>query len=333
MNIVTRIARRLAGNRAELAAMKTEIGRVRKELQDLTSSIQGVRRDLEILPQVVGAQRHDGKWRSIFRSQLSALLRAKYIAGRAELTTTASLRVKRFRLRSQNEEDGLILAILDSVGVARRTFVEIGSGGSGGNSAVLAHELGWAGLMVEASKHGAATARERFRHNPRVVVLHKSATFENINSLIKQAGFGGEVDLLSIDVDSTDYWLFDALDIDRIVRPRLIVTEYNAHFGPTRAVTLPNDKRPFAAPKPYFGASLAALTKVAERKGYRLLLCEENGVNAFFLRNDLARALPGVRPEEAYRQMRRRIGSDEDEPHVEDVFGLVEEHGLPLVEV
>jgi len=83
-------------------------------------------------------------------------------------------------------------------------FMEIGSGGSGGNSAVLAHELGWTGLMVEASKHGAATARERFRHNPPVVVLHKFATSENINSLIKQAGFAGEVDFLSIDVDSID---------------------------------------------------------------------------------------------------------------------------------
>ena len=72
---------------------------------------------------------------------------------------------------------------------------------------------------------------------------------------------------------------------------------------------------------------------MAERKGYRLVLCEENGVNAFFLRNDLAPVIPGVRPEDAYRQMRRRVGSDEDEPHVEDVFGLAEAHGLPLVEV
>ena len=64
-------------------------------------------------------------------------------------------------------------------------FMEIGSGGSGATLAVLAHELGWTGLMVEASKHGAATARERFRHNPPVVVLHKFATCENINSLIK----------------------------------------------------------------------------------------------------------------------------------------------------
>ena len=98
-------------------------------------------------------------------------------------------------------------------------------------------------------------------------------------------------------------------------------------------MTLPNGPRPAGAPKPYFGASLSALTKVAERKGFRLVLCEENGVNAFFLRNDLAPSLPGVSPEQAYRQMRRRIASDEDEPHVEDVFGLAAEHGLPLVEV
>ena len=65
---------------------------------------------------------------------------------------------------------------------------------------------------------------------------------------------------------------------------------------------------------------------MAERKGYRLVLCEENGVNAFFLRNDLAPTIPSVRLEDAYRQMRRRVGSDEDEPHVEDVFSLAEAH-------
>ena len=252
MNIVWRIVRRLAAARPEIDSMAIDIQRLRKEMRALARSARGIRRSLELLPQLQSAQKQDAKWRSIFRAQLSALLRAQYVAGRAELTTTASLRVKRFRLRSQNEEDGLVLGILDSAGVKRRMFVEIGSGGSGGNSAVLAHELGWAGLMVEASKHGSATARERFRHNPPVVVLHKFATSENINSLIKQAGFAGEVDLLSIDVDSIDYWLFDALDVGRVIQPRLIVAEYNAHFGPTRAVTLPNSRRPDAAPKPYF---------------------------------------------------------------------------------
>jgi len=335
MNIVKRVARRLAGDgdAPAIAKLTSEIVQLRREVQRLSRAQDGLRAELKILPKIVTAQRNDGKWRSIFRAQLGALVRLQYVAARPELTTIASLRARRFRLHSQNEEDGLVLALLDAAGVGRRAFVEIGSGGTGGNSAVLADELGWEGLMVEASKRGAAVATELFRHNRGVAVVRTFATPENINQLIADAGCGGDVALLSIDVDSIDYWLFDALDVAGLVQPRVIVTEYNAHFGPTRAVTLPNAPRPASAPKPYFGASLTALTKVAERKGYRLVLCEENGINAFFLRNGLAPELPGARPEDAYRPMRRRLGADEDEPVIEDVYALAAAAGLPIVEV
>ena len=38
----------------------------------------------------------------------------------------------------------------------------------------------------------------------------------------------------------------------------------------------------------YYGASLGALQALAERKGYRLVHTELSGVNAFFVRADLA---------------------------------------------
>lgn len=330
MNIVKRALDKLT--RQDSSAVVDEIAHLRKEVRHLASLLEEIRAGQEMLPKIISAQRNDAKWRSIFRMQLSSLVRANYVSQRPELTEGAGIRARRFRLRSQHEEDGLVLALLDAAGIAGRKFIEIGSGGSGGNSAVLAYDLGWSGLMIEASKRGAAVAAELFRHNPGVTVLQKFATAENINSLIMQSGFGGEIDLLSIDVDSIDYWLFDALDTKR-VQPRLIVAEYNAHFGPNARVTLPNAPKPENAPKPYFGASLGALARVAKHKGYRLVLCEDYGVNAFFLRNDLAPAIPGVKAGAAYRPMRRRIGADEDEPHVEDVFALAAAAGLPLVEV
>ena len=99
----------------------------------------------------------------------------------------------------------------------------------------------------------------------------------------------GEVDLMSIDIDSCDYWLLEALEA---CSPRVLIMEYNALFGPKRAVTLPNAPLPYQRPKGYFGASLAALEKMAAKKGYRLVLCEEKGVNAFFLRNNVAWSIP-----------------------------------------
>ena len=42
----------------------------------------------------------------------------------------------------------------------------------------------------------------------------------------------------------------------------------------------------------YYGASLAALCKLADRKGYGLVGCNANGLNAFFVRRDALAASP-----------------------------------------
>ncbi len=113
-------------------------------------------------------------------------------------------------------------------------------------------------------------------------------------------GFTGDVDLLSLDVDGNDYWVWQALTA---CSGRVVVLEYNSMFGPDRAVTIPYDPKfnrrdhRFC----YFGASLAALTKLSASKGYRLVAVEPTGVNAFFLRDDIAPAIPAVDPAAAYR--------------------------------
>lgn len=316
---------------AELKRLREEVRGLRHDVTTLREVVEQVRSNEKVLRDIVAAQKNDGKWRSIFRRQLAALVRLQYLATR--VPAPQALLARRFRLRSQNEEDGMILALLDAVGVATRRFVEIGSGGTGGNSAVLAYDMGWSGLMVEASPRGAAVARELYRHNPGVTVLQKFATADNVNSLLRSfTGEEPEVDLLSIDVDSIDYWLLDALNT-KVCKPRVLVLEYNAHFGPTRAVTVPNGPVPADRPKSYFGASLAALAVAARRKGYRLVACEDSGINAFFVRKGLAPDLPAREPADVYRPMLKRIGSDEDAPYVEDVFALAAEKGLPLVDL
>ena len=51
----------------------------------------------------------------------------------------------------------------------------------------------------------------------------------------------------------------------------------------------------------YFGASLGALRRVGREKGYRLVHTDVTGVNAFFVREELAAPLPAdeVAPERA----------------------------------
>lgn len=283
----------------------------------------------EAVDKLLEAQKQDEKWRSIFRRQLNAVIRQFYLSD-GDVPAAHALAGKRFRLRSQNEEDGVILALLKAGGLKTRRFVEIGSGSTGGNSAILAAEFGWSGLMVDASRKAIEQAKTTFGSNPGVKAVRAFVSPDNINSLVTEHGFAGEVDLLSIDIDSIDYWILEALTA---CAPRVLVMEYNALFGPTRALTLPNAPKPDDAPKGYSGASLAALEKLAGRKGYRLVLCEEAGINAFFLRKDIAPDIPGLTSEQAWRPWIDKHDATGLRHKDIDIFDVVQQRGLPLVEV
>lgn len=274
-------------------------------------------------------QKREDRFRRRTRQQLDALMR--YVAlERSGLAAPGSINGRRFRLYSQNEEDGVTLALLAAAGVTTRTFVEIGSGQSGGNSAVLALDLGWSGLMVEGHRPHVRALRRLMAPHPGVTVLCEYVTSAGFNTLLKTHGLAGEIDFLSIDIDSIDYWLLDAL---KQVSPRVLVMEYNAHFGPRRAVTLPDAEIPSPRPKGYFGASLAALEKRARGKGYRLVLCETSGVNAYFLRNDVAPQIPGLTAEAAYRPPADATDYLDDDVKGIDIYAVIEQRGLPLVSV
>lgn len=236
------------------------------------------------------------------------------------------LMVQRFRLSSQNQEDGITLALLNEAGVTNRRFVEIGSGLSGGNSGFLANELGWTGLMVDGDAAHMVQVGRRF---PQVTAVGAWVTRENINELITGHGFGGDVDLFSLDLDGNDYWIWEAMTA---CTPRVVILEYNSMFGPARAVTVPYDPqfdrrrhRPF-----YYGASLAALARLGATKGYRLVAVEPTGVNAFFLRNDVAAHIPACEPGRAYRILEKY---DVMMQQGADVFRYAAQEGLGIVDI
>src|SRR5687768_3200402 len=229
----------------------------------------------EAVDKLLVAQKQDERWRAIFRRQMNAVIRHFYLD--ADIPAPFAIAGQRFRLRSQNEEDGIILALMKAGGLKTRRFVEIGSGSTGGNAATLAADFGWSGLMVDASRKAIEQATMTFAFNPGVKAVRAMVTPATIDRLIAEHGFTGEIDLFSIDVDSIDYWLLDAMTA---CSPRVLIMEYNALFGPSRAVSLPNAPKPADAPKGYSGASLAAIEALARRKGYRLVLCEESGIRS-----------------------------------------------------
>ncbi len=210
---------------------------------------------------------------------------------------------------SQNGEDGLILFLLSRTGAGRHFVVEIGiEDGRECNSANLILNLGWQACLIETSAQWVKSAERYFRDcraDQRVTLLHAPASAENINDLLAQGQVPEEIDVLSIDIDSNDYWLWSAIDT---IMPRIVVIEYNASFGPDRSVTVPYDTSPAPRPQFYHGASLLALCRLGRGKGYILAGCDSRGVNAFFVREDLAvnGGIPAVPHTTAFRPHFRR---------------------------
>jgi hypothetical protein len=187
-----------------------------------------------------------------------------------------------YKIYSQNEEDGMIAEVFRRIGHGSKRFIEFGvQDGLECNTALLLLQ-GWRGAWIEASEASAARARAHFQGYP-VEIVADLVTVDNADALMARLSHGEELDLLSIDVDSVDYWIWDAI---RSVRPRLVVIEYNAALPPPISLTMALPGRPWDGGN-YMGASLTALERLGRTKGYCLVGCSLAGVNAFFVRDDL----------------------------------------------
>jgi hypothetical protein len=211
-----------------------------------------------------------------------------------------------YKVYSQNDEDGIIAEIFRRIGATSRSFVEFGvESGVECNSVKLLIE-GWRGLWIESNSASAGAIRDNFAPfiaENKLVLQESRVTAENINALIGQGGFAGEIDLLSIDIDGNDYCVWKAIDV---VDPRVVVIEYNATLRPPMALVVPYRADAQWDGSNYYGASLEALVRLAAAKNYRLVGCSIAGVNAFFVRRDLTadRFLEPATAEEHYEPPR-----------------------------
>jgi len=221
----------------------------------------------------------------------------------ADLGQKIAIRNAEFKVFSKHGGDGILLYIFSKVGVTNRTFVEMGvEDGQECNTANLSLNFGWQGILIDANKESLEGARRFYQEKlgknaSKVQIAPCFITVDNINKLLIDNGFRGEIDLLSIDIDGNDYWVWKAIDA---VRPRVVAAEYNASFG-LNSITIKYNPNFHYGADLYFGASLRALAKLAEEKGYILVGCDFNGHDAFFVRKDVAEGrLAELSPEEAF---------------------------------
>ncbi len=204
------------------------------------------------------------------------------------------------KIYSQFGEDGILETIFNKIGTTNKRFIEIGiEDGKECNTRHLVKK-GWAGRMIEGNKKESKLARNLYQQYP-VGIINTFVTQLNINNYIKE-----ELDLLSIDIDGSDYWIWSEIE----VKPRVVVIEYNSTFG-SKPITIPYSDKPRKEKHPdwlYHGAGLKALIILGDSKGYSLVYA--NGTNAFFVRKDIKK-IKRLSFKKAYKENlgRRRWGN------------------------
>lgn len=239
-------------------------------------------REMRTSPQSKVAQRH------LFNYYRNLATRGTYIP----------LQETGYRVFSQFEEDGKLLYIFAAMGIARGSFVDIGAGdGINSNCANLALNFGWTGVFVDGSIKCSESGRAFYDSHPDSWAyppkfVQAIVNSENINNILRSSGTSPEPELMSIDIDGNDYWVWNAIDC---ITPKVVIIETQVAFGMRNIVVPYNKDYRYPGDHPdYFGASPFAMAKLANQKGYRLVGANQYGFNAIYVRRGWAE---GVLPE------------------------------------
>lgn len=192
-----------------------------------------------------------------------------------------------YQVFSQNGEDGIIAEIFKRIGTTNNYFVEFGvQDGLETNSTYLLLN-NWKGLWLEGNIKWVKKLKNNFKfliEKNILTVGHNFITAENIESIFETNNVPKEFDMLSIDIDGNDLYVWKEI---KNYSPRLVVIEYNSMYPADIKWAIKYDAEKFWNGTSHFNASLKMYEELAKEKEYSLVACNFAGNNAFFVRNDL----------------------------------------------
>ena len=260
-----------------------------KFIQDIFDTIRGkhmkkLRKEIITLEQMVQKKLYSGgqRWELELEKRLHNPL---YLEGYG------------YKVFSQNDEDGIIDEIFHRIGTTNKRFIEFGVQDGMESNAHLLLLTGWSGLWIEGSSQYCSYIREKFKtslEKKKLSLLNAFITRENINSLFVDAGFSDEIDFLSVDIDGNDWHILQAILQGKKISPRVICVEYNALIPPAHDLDDESTDWIMEYVEDWQwkgddcqGASLSAFYHLGKKYGYTLVGTSLQGVNAFFVRDDL----------------------------------------------
>lgn len=195
-----------------------------------------------------------------------------------------------FKCFSQWGEDGIIDYLIENLSIENKTFIEFGvENYSEANTKFLLMSRNWDGFILDSSSKNIEDIKNSDLYwKYELTAKANFITKENINIILEQSNFKKKIGLLSIDIDGNDYWVWKEIkDFD----PSIVIIEYNARLGNEKNYVVPY-KKDFERNKAhysgiYYGASIQALVKLGNEKGYAFICCNNAGNNLFFVKRDL----------------------------------------------
>ena len=136
---------------------------------------------------------------------------------------------------SQTGEDGIIEKIFSIIPATTRCCAEFGAwdGKEFSNTWNLIHNRNWRAVLIEADQDRYAELVDNNRGRQDVLCLNKKVDLEGpdcLDNILAGTDIPVEFDLLSIDIDGNDYYVWESLVN---YRPKLVIIEFN--------LTIPND--------------------------------------------------------------------------------------------
>ena len=185
---------------------------------------------------------------------------------------------------SQNGEDGVILRIAELLEINTARFVEFGAhnGIDMSNCRNLLLNHGWCGVFIEGNQTIFSDLLRNYYGNSDVLLLNyyvsgHAQSDESLDNILKKHSVPTQdIEIVSIDVDSIDYHIFDSI---HGFNPSLYIIEFNPTIANDIYFVQANTSEVMQ------GCSLLALTELARQKQYELVAVV--GANAFFVRIDL----------------------------------------------
>jgi hypothetical protein len=194
------------------------------------------------------------------------------------------------RVYSQSGEDGILEKIFESLNINEGWFCEFGAGdGNNISNTRIFREKGWSGVLIEGDtdRFNKMNKAKEIASNKNIHLIKEYISCEpgeKIDDLLSNTPIPKDFDLVSIDIDGNDLWIWKSMEK---YRPKVVIIEYNSHFPVTESVTVKYDRNHRFEQDNYYGANAGALIKLGKEKSYDLV-GYTNGLNLIFVDSNLS---------------------------------------------